>query len=66
VIGELKSLHVPLKDAGELHISICPVDFGAEKKKEEKKTGPAVFDDEMSKKFAAFLVSPLFSISTNF
>jgi hypothetical protein len=56
IIGELKSIHVPLKETGSLHISVCPVDFGAEKKKEEKKTGPVEFD---SKKFDAFLVPPL-------
>lgn len=56
VIGELKSIHVPLKDSGVLHISINPVDFGVEKKKEETKGGPLVWNDETSKKFDAFMV----------
>lgn len=57
VIGEDRSFRVQLKESGELHLSVCAVDFGLEKRKEEKKA-PVVeeFDDDMNRQFDLLLV----------
>jgi hypothetical protein len=58
VIGEEKSMHVALKDSGELHISLCSVDFGLEKRREAEKKAPTVveWDDDLNKQFDSLLV----------
>lgn len=57
VVGEERFLRVPLKESGEIHITVTPVDFGLEKRKEEKKSPVVVeFDDDLNRQFDVLLV----------